>query len=314
MGRLRSLFHFGMQIIQQDDIQSGCSLESCVVGNESCRATLQGSRCLDSVSRSQIVVSPQLCRPVGNIKGQVDPIQIRIGGQQSIENVDAFHIRKSIRLYQQFQHCDRRGNGVGLWGLEPNEDLVNEFKVSRIPFHLKDENTGIQPDRLVVFKKVSQLARDRLQADLSFSRYPGGYRCWAIPEIAFEYFSGFERRSTVPRLTTTNSLSPALTPRAFLASRGTTIWFLADSFTSCMGNVLLYILSKSKAAFKGISSISFAENVKWLADLKFTFRIELFELEVRPSDLMDQTFLLSRVSFALGTVLWSASAGPPSPG
>jgi hypothetical protein len=79
-----------------------------------------------------------------------DPIEIGISDQQSVKLIEVLPRGIPTRLNQQFRHRDC-GCCRGMpRSSEPRKNLIGETHISRIRFHVIDEDAGVQKDPAVL--------------------------------------------------------------------------------------------------------------------------------------------------------------------
>jgi hypothetical protein len=96
------------------------------------------------------------------------PIEIWIGGKQSVELIDSLFTRIPIRLNQYFGQGDRRRHCDVVRSLEPPENVVGEDHISRIGFQLIDEDACVQRDLSMFSQEGAEASQSQLWR--SFSR------------------------------------------------------------------------------------------------------------------------------------------------
>ena len=84
--------------------------------------------------------------------------------------VYAINIGDPVRLDQQFQHGDRRGDRLGSRSFQPCKDRICQLTVFRTTFYMEDEDARIEADLAMPLEKLLQSPFLYCQDFLSISK------------------------------------------------------------------------------------------------------------------------------------------------
>ena len=71
--------------------------------------------------------------------------------------VHAINIGEPVRLDQEFQHGNGRGDRLGSGSFQPSKDRICQFAILRVAFYMENEDARIEADFAVPPEKILQL-------------------------------------------------------------------------------------------------------------------------------------------------------------
>ena len=84
--------------------------------------------------------------------------------------VYAINIGEPVRLDQELQHGDRRGDGLGSGPFQPCKNGICKFAIFGVAFYMENEDTRIEADLAMPPEKILQFLFLYCQDSLSVSR------------------------------------------------------------------------------------------------------------------------------------------------
>ncbi len=81
---------------------------------------------------------------------------MRVAGQHSVKLVHAINIRKPVRLDQELEHGDGRGDRLGSGPFQPCKNRICQLAVRRVALYMEDEDARIEAYFAVPLEKRSQ--------------------------------------------------------------------------------------------------------------------------------------------------------------
>jgi hypothetical protein len=111
---------------------------------------------------------PDTCGGICDFEVRSYPSEIRIRGQQRVKLIRPLLGGIPIMLNQQFRHGDSGRHRRMARLFQPCEDLIGEAHISRIRFHVVDEDAGVQSDPASSPEKGAETHQPQLLR--SFSR------------------------------------------------------------------------------------------------------------------------------------------------